>query len=161
MARIAGVGVPGLPHHVTQCGNRRERVFFEDGDDALYRDWLGESCRRSELIGRPLGSAGFAEEIEKRLGRALAGAPRDAPHAPVFISGRKREESPPPSATGGAADRTAGGAADRTTGGAADRTASSDGAGAVVAAGDVAVVVAARGTGARAGAVTAPRGRSE
>ncbi len=28
--------------------------------------------RRSELIGRPLGSAGFVAEIEKRLGRALA-----------------------------------------------------------------------------------------
>ena len=28
--------------------------------------------RRSELIGRPLGSAGFVAEIEKRLGRTLA-----------------------------------------------------------------------------------------
>jgi putative transposase len=31
---------------MTQRGNRRERVFFEEGDYALYRDWLGESCRR-------------------------------------------------------------------------------------------------------------------
>ncbi len=46
MTRIARAVVPGLPHHVTQRGNRRERVFFEDGDYALYRDWLGESCRR-------------------------------------------------------------------------------------------------------------------
>ncbi len=46
MTRIARVVVPGLPHHVTQRGNRRERVFFEDGDYALYRDWLSESCRR-------------------------------------------------------------------------------------------------------------------
>ena len=28
--------------------------------------------RRSELIGRPLGSAGFVAEIENRLGRTLA-----------------------------------------------------------------------------------------
>jgi putative transposase len=28
MARIARVVVPGLPHHVTQCANRREPVFF-------------------------------------------------------------------------------------------------------------------------------------
>ena len=28
--------------------------------------------RRSELIGRPLGSAAFVAEIEKRLGRSLA-----------------------------------------------------------------------------------------
>ena len=46
MTRIARVVVPGLPHHVTQRGARRERVFFEDGDYALYRDWLGQSCRR-------------------------------------------------------------------------------------------------------------------
>jgi hypothetical protein len=44
--RIARAVVPGLPHHVTQRGNRRERVFFEEGDYALYRDWLAESCRR-------------------------------------------------------------------------------------------------------------------
>ena len=28
MARVARVVVPGLPHHVTQRGNRREPVFF-------------------------------------------------------------------------------------------------------------------------------------
>jgi putative transposase len=32
MARIARFVVPGLPHHVTQRGNRRERVFFGDDD---------------------------------------------------------------------------------------------------------------------------------
>jgi putative transposase len=46
MTRIARIVVPGAPHHVTQRGNRRETVFFEDGDYDLYRDWLGESCRR-------------------------------------------------------------------------------------------------------------------
>ena len=38
MARIARFVVPGLPHHVTQRGARRERAFFGDGDFALYRD---------------------------------------------------------------------------------------------------------------------------
>jgi hypothetical protein len=28
MARVARVVAPGLPHHVTQRGNRRQRVFF-------------------------------------------------------------------------------------------------------------------------------------
>ena len=32
MARLARVVIPGLPHHVTQRGNRREAIFFEDGD---------------------------------------------------------------------------------------------------------------------------------
>ncbi len=46
MTRIARIVLPGVPHHVTQRGNRRERVFLNDDDYALYRDWLGESCRR-------------------------------------------------------------------------------------------------------------------
>ena len=31
MARLARLVVPGLAHHVTQRGNRREAIFFEDG----------------------------------------------------------------------------------------------------------------------------------
>ncbi len=46
MARIGRFVVPGLPHHVTQRGNRRERVFFGDDDYALYRDLLAEACAR-------------------------------------------------------------------------------------------------------------------
>ena len=40
MARIARIVVPGLPHHVTQRGNRRERVFFSDADYRAYLDLL-------------------------------------------------------------------------------------------------------------------------
>jgi putative transposase len=46
MSRIARAVVPGLPHHVTQRGNRRGKVFFEEGDYALYRDLLAERCRK-------------------------------------------------------------------------------------------------------------------
>jgi putative transposase len=46
MARIARIVVPGLPHHVTQRGNRREKVFFGDDDYELYRDLLGEQARK-------------------------------------------------------------------------------------------------------------------
>jgi len=46
MTRIARIVVPGSPHHVTLRGNRGERVFFEDGDYQLYRDWLAQSCHR-------------------------------------------------------------------------------------------------------------------
>ena len=35
------------PHHVTQRGNRREQTFFEEGDDALYRDLLADSSART------------------------------------------------------------------------------------------------------------------
>jgi hypothetical protein len=43
VTRIARIVVPGSPHHVTQRGNRRERVFFEDADYELYRDY-GDSA---------------------------------------------------------------------------------------------------------------------
>ncbi|HEY5721885.1 MAG TPA: transposase [Allosphingosinicella sp.] len=45
MARLSRVVIPGFPHHVTQRGNGRSRTFFSDEDYALYRDWLGETCR--------------------------------------------------------------------------------------------------------------------
>ena len=49
MARIARYVVPDLPHHVTQRGNRRERVFFGDDDYRLYRDLLREACDRADV----------------------------------------------------------------------------------------------------------------
>jgi putative transposase len=45
MARLSRITVPGLPHHVTQRGNRRQLLFTEDGDYALYRDLMAERCR--------------------------------------------------------------------------------------------------------------------
>ncbi len=47
MGRLPRLVVPGLPHHVIQRGNRRERTFFEQGDYALYRDLLSESSARA------------------------------------------------------------------------------------------------------------------
>ncbi len=42
MARLPRILLPGIPHHVTQRGNRRERIFFNDGNYALYRDLLAD-----------------------------------------------------------------------------------------------------------------------
>jgi putative transposase len=47
MARIARVVVPGVPHHVTQRGNRRQEVFFEAEDYLLYRRLIGAAARRA------------------------------------------------------------------------------------------------------------------
>jgi putative transposase len=52
MARIAWGVVPGLPHHVTQRGNGRQKMFFSDSDYALYRDLLSASCRKAKVEGR-------------------------------------------------------------------------------------------------------------
>ena len=49
MARLARVVIPGLPHHVTQRGNGRQRVFFSDGDYELYRDLLSASCKKARV----------------------------------------------------------------------------------------------------------------
>src|SRR5271168_1342172 len=46
MSRLARMVVPGLPHHVTQRGNRREAIFFEDGDQQIYCDMLAERLRK-------------------------------------------------------------------------------------------------------------------
>jgi hypothetical protein len=40
MARLARVVVPGIPHHITQRGNRRQEVFFRDEDED-YQEYLG------------------------------------------------------------------------------------------------------------------------
>ena len=47
MARLSRLVIPGHPHHVTQRGNRRAQVFFEDGDYELYRDLLSEAARKA------------------------------------------------------------------------------------------------------------------
>jgi putative transposase len=36
VSRIARVVIPGIPHHVVQRGNRRQKVFFNDEDRAYY-----------------------------------------------------------------------------------------------------------------------------
>ncbi len=59
MARLARVIVPGLPHHVTQRGNRREPIFFEGGDQEVYRDLLLEQVRRRGVEAR-CGKTAFA-----------------------------------------------------------------------------------------------------
>jgi putative transposase len=37
MPRIPRPVFPGIPHHITQRGDRRENVFFDDADRC---DWL-------------------------------------------------------------------------------------------------------------------------
>ncbi len=44
MARLARVVAPGVPHHVTQRGNRRLETFFSDDDYRAYRALLAEHC---------------------------------------------------------------------------------------------------------------------
>jgi putative transposase len=45
MSRLSRITVPDLPHHLTQRGNRRQVLFSEVGDYALYRDLMAERCK--------------------------------------------------------------------------------------------------------------------
>lgn len=47
MPRLARLVIPGIPHHVTQRGNRRQPTFFSDDDFRLYRHLLGEGCAKA------------------------------------------------------------------------------------------------------------------
>src|SRR3546814_344112 len=47
MSRCPRVVLPGIPHHVTQRGNRRGRTFFEDGDYELYLGLLADAAERA------------------------------------------------------------------------------------------------------------------
>ncbi len=49
MARLSRVVIPGIPHHVTQRGNGRQRTFLEDGDYALYLDLLAAAAERAQV----------------------------------------------------------------------------------------------------------------
>ena len=49
MARLARVVVPGIPHHVTQRGNRRQETFFCDDDYQAYLDLMAEHCREHRV----------------------------------------------------------------------------------------------------------------
>jgi putative transposase len=49
MARFARIVVRDYPHHVTARGNRREPIFFENGDHEVYRDLLAEQAGKADV----------------------------------------------------------------------------------------------------------------
>ena len=94
MPRPARLVLPGLPHHVTQRGNGRDRTFFGTDDYRLYLGLLRGACRKTRtavwawclmpnhvhLILAPAGEDGlrstlaplhtrYAQEINRREGR--------------------------------------------------------------------------------------------
>lgn len=77
MARLSRIIVPGVPHHVTQRGNRRQKLFAQPEDYALYRDLIAERCAANgvdcwayclmpnhvHLILTPATSAGLSRAV--------------------------------------------------------------------------------------------------
>lgn len=49
MPRLPRTVFAGLPHHVTQRGNRREPIFFSDDDRQTYLSWLKEYADKHQV----------------------------------------------------------------------------------------------------------------
>ena len=49
MPRLPRTVFAGLPHHVTQRGNRRESIFFVDDDRLAYLSWLKEYADKHQV----------------------------------------------------------------------------------------------------------------
>ncbi|MEK7661444.1 MAG: transposase [Pseudomonadota bacterium] len=49
MVRRARVVVPDCPHHITQRGNRRERIFFQTGDEKKYLELMNEQFVKHKI----------------------------------------------------------------------------------------------------------------
>ena len=49
MPRAARHVFPKVPHHITQRGNRRGDVFFNDDDKELYLKWLTHYCLKYDV----------------------------------------------------------------------------------------------------------------
>ncbi len=50
MSRIARIVLPDVPCHVTQRGNGRQQVFFEEADHLLYLDLLRSQSAKAGLV---------------------------------------------------------------------------------------------------------------
>jgi len=49
MPRIARIIAPGFPHHVTQRGNNKSTVFFDDEDKANYLEILRKMAKKHDF----------------------------------------------------------------------------------------------------------------
>jgi putative transposase len=49
MGRLARVVVRGIPHHITQRGNRRQPVFFKEDDYLSYLYLMKEWCQKEHV----------------------------------------------------------------------------------------------------------------
>ena len=49
MARLSRVVAPGIPHHITQRGNRRQRTFFYEDDYSYYLELMAEWCSKKKV----------------------------------------------------------------------------------------------------------------
>ena len=49
MPRLARTVFATVPHHITQCGNRREDIFLTNDDRETYLAWLEEYGQQHDV----------------------------------------------------------------------------------------------------------------
>ena len=67
MARLSRLVIPGMPHHLTQRGNRRQPIFFNDGDYHAYLELMVEWCNKEgvDFANNVSGFRGFRPRISR------------------------------------------------------------------------------------------------
>ena len=70
MLRIARIIAPGVPHHITQRGNRRMETFFCDEDYQAYLALMAEWCRKFQRIDLVLLPAAKSRSPHRRAGNS-------------------------------------------------------------------------------------------
>ena len=49
MARLARIVAPGMPHHITQRGNRRMETFLREDDYGIYLELMKTWCDKYKV----------------------------------------------------------------------------------------------------------------
>src|SRR4030042_3723897 len=83
MPRFARIVIPGLPHHVTQRGNRGADIFADDEDRVRYLQLLAKYSRLRglDVLAYCLMTSHVHQIVVPRLRYSMAQALRDAPTA--------------------------------------------------------------------------------
>lgn len=93
MGRLARIVVPGLAHHVTQRGNRREDVFIRDEDREMYLALLSKYAQKHgiEILAYCLMSNHVHLVAVPKKEESLAETLRDT-HTTYALRFNKREQ---------------------------------------------------------------------
>ena len=75
MAGLARGVAPGVRHHITERGNRRDATFFSEADYVAYLELMVKLLDGHERTARPLGNLALLKRLERRLGRVLRKEP--------------------------------------------------------------------------------------
>jgi len=78
MARLSTVVIPGIPHHVTQRCNGRQRTFCKEGDYALYLGLPAAAAERARNSGDAIHIRALVAAVLHgihRLSSAMGGMP--------------------------------------------------------------------------------------